>query len=124
MLAASASNNSVDGGREMKTVESTIALVPVSLLLYGSAVLFRTTQSMWVSWQLIGSAFLVIVALTDICEALSIVDWMRWGQENSIGHYIDLGSAMLGLTLFPTGYCFHALTTRKAASDPALAGRK
>jgi hypothetical protein len=108
----------------METVKSTIALVPVSLLLFGSVVLSRTTQSMWVSLQLIGSTFLVIVVLTHICEALNIFHWMHWGLEDSIGHYLDLGSALLGLTLFPIGYCLYALTTRKAASDPALARRK
>jgi len=35
----------------METVKLAIALVPVSLLLFGSVVLLRTTQSMWVSFQ-------------------------------------------------------------------------
>jgi len=111
-------------GHEMETVKLTIALVPVSMLLYGSVVLFRTRQSMWVSFQLIGSAFLVVVVLTHICEALSIFHWMHWGLEDSIGHYLDLVSAVLGLTLFPIGYCFYARTTGKAESDPPLARRK
>jgi hypothetical protein len=108
----------------METVKSTIALVPVSLLLYGSLVLFRTAQSIWAFLQLIGSAFLVIVVLTHICEALNIFPWVGWGLEDGIGHYIDLSSATLGLTLFPIGYCLYALTTRKSARDPALARRK
>jgi hypothetical protein len=108
----------------METVKSTIALVPVLLLLSGSVVLSRTRQSMWVSFQLIGSAFLVVVVLTHICEALSIFHWMHWGREDSLGHYLDLASAVLGLTLFPTGYCLYALTTRKAQGDPPLARRK
>ncbi|SRR6266404_4792681 len=108
----------------METVKLTIALVPVSMLLYGSVVLFRTTQSVWVSLQLIGSAFLAMVVLTHICEALAIFHWMRWGLKDSMGHYLDLASAVLGLTLFPTGYCLYALTARKAGSDPLLARRK
>src|SRR5436190_1555249 len=108
----------------METVKSTIVLVPVSLLLYGSVVLFQTRQSMWVSFQLIGSAFLVVVVLTHIYEALSVFSWMHWGREDSIGHYLDLASAVLGLTLFPTGYCLYALATGKAESDPRLARRK
>ena len=31
------------------------------------------------------------------------------GLEHSAGHYLDLWSAVLGLTLFPVGYLFHAL---------------
>jgi hypothetical protein len=97
----------------METVKSTIALVPVSLLFYGSVILFRTTRSIWVSLQMLRSIFLVIVVLTHICEGTGIIHWMRWGQEDGIGHYLDLGSAVLGLALFPTGYCLYALTTRK-----------
>jgi hypothetical protein len=107
----------------METVKSAIALVPASMLLYGSVVLFRTRQSVWVSLQLIGSVFLIVVVLTHICEALGIFHWMHWGLEDSIGHYLDLGSALVGLTLFTTGYCLDALTTRKAESDPPLARR-
>jgi hypothetical protein len=111
-------------GREMETLKLAIALVPASILLCGSVVLFRTQRSVWVSLQLIGSGFLVIVVLTHICEALRAFDWMRWGMEDSIGHYLDLGSAVLGVTLFPTGYCLYALTIRKTGRDPALAWRK
>jgi len=37
---------------------------------------------------------------------------MRWGEEQSAGHYIDLGSAVVALTLFPIGYLFHALKNK------------
>jgi len=39
---------------------------------------------------------------------------MQWGSNHSVGHYLDLGSAVLGLTLFPIGYLLHALTKRHA----------
>src|SRR6266705_3327606 len=35
-------------------------------------------------------------------------------RNHSVGHYLDLGSAVLGLTLFPIGYLLHALTKRHA----------
>ena len=111
-------------GHEMETVKLAIALVPVSLLFCGSMVLFRTTQSIWVSFQLLGSMFLGVVILAHVCEVLGIFPWMRWGAEGSIGHYLDLGSALLGLTLFPLGYCLYALTVRKTESDPPLARKK
>jgi hypothetical protein len=34
---------------------------------------------------------------------------MQWGDEQSIGHFIDLANAVLGLRLFPIGYLLHAL---------------
>jgi hypothetical protein len=108
-------------GNEMEIVKSVIALFPASLLLCGSVALFRTAQSMWVSLQLIGSLFFLIVVFAHMCEALGMLNWMHWGLENSIGHYLDLGSALLGLTLFPAGYCLYALATRKSESALALA---
>jgi hypothetical protein len=111
-------------GHEMETVKLAIALVPVSLLLCGSVVLFRTTQSIWVSFQLLGAMFLAVVISAHICEALGIFPWMRWGSESSIGHYLDLGSALLGSTLFPLGYCLYALTVRKTECYPPLARSK
>ena len=100
----------------METVKLAITLLPTSLLLCGSVALFRTTQSIWVSFQLLGSMFLAVVIFTHVCETLGIFPWMRWGSEGSIGHYLDLGSALLALTLFPLGYCLYALTVQKPDS--------
>ena len=34
---------------------------------------------------------------------------MGWGFEHSIGHYLEVSSAVVGFTLFPVGYLFHGL---------------
>ena len=62
--------------------------------------------------QLLGAACLMIVVLAHFCEALGLLPWMGWGLPNSVGHYLDLGSAAFGLTLFPIGYLWHELTRR------------
>jgi hypothetical protein len=64
--------------------------------------------------QILGAGCLVVVVLTHICEALHLFPWMDWGLEDSVGHYVDLSSAVLGLTLFPVGYLLHALTGQRA----------
>jgi len=51
----------------------------------------------------------MIVILTHICESLNLFTFMLWGREHGVGHYLDLGSAVFGLMLFPTGYFIHAL---------------
>jgi len=51
----------------------------------------------------------MVVVLTHVAEALQLFPWMDWGSEHSVGHYLDLGSAVLGLTSFPVGYFLHAL---------------
>ena len=91
-----------------------VALVPACVLFSGSAVLFFREKTAWSFLQLLGAACLVVVVLTHICEALHLFPWMHWGSEHSVGHYLDFGSAVLGLTLFPVGYLFHALTKRHA----------
>ncbi len=50
----------------------------------------------------------MMVVLTHIAEAFELMPGMHWGLEASAGHYLDLGSAVLGLTLFPIGYLAHA----------------
>jgi hypothetical protein len=89
-----------------------IALVPMILLVSGAVALFSKTRTMSALLQLLGAGCLIVVVLAHICEALDVLPWMGWGLPNSIGHYLDLGSAAFGLTLFPIGYLWHALTRR------------
>lgn len=84
--------------------------VSASLLFAGSAILFSKRRSAASTLQLIGSAGLMMVVLTHFAEAFDLISWMRWGLEDSAGHYLDLGGAVLGLTLFPIGRLTHALS--------------
>jgi succinate dehydrogenase/fumarate reductase cytochrome b subunit len=89
-----------------------VLLVPAALLFSYSFVLWKR-KARWSSLQLIGSACLVVVVLTHVCEALRLFPWMQWGAEHSVGHYLDLSSAVLGLTLFPAGYLIRLTTKRR-----------
>src|SRR5216684_6286128 len=91
-----------------------VALVPVFMLFSGSLVWFRRRKTSCSFLQLLGAACLVMVVLSHVCEALHLFPWMHWGMEHSIGHYLDMWSAVLGLTLFPIGYLFHALGKQHA----------
>jgi Ca2+/Na+ antiporter len=90
------------------------ALVPACVLFSGSVVLFSRGKTVCSFLQLLGAGCLVVVALTHISEALHLFPWMRWGLQDSFGHYLDLSSALLGVTLFPIGYLLHALAKRHA----------
>jgi len=95
-------------------LKAVIALLPVGMLLCGSAVLFFRGNSGRSFLQLLGAACLMLVVLTHVSEALHLFPWMHWGAEHSIGHYLDFWSAVVGLTLFPLGYLLQALTKPNA----------
>jgi ABC-type amino acid transport system permease subunit len=93
----------------MELITPLLALVPTSVLLAGSIGLFVRRRTVCTFVQLLGAACLIVVVFTHISESLHLFPWMRWGLEDSPGHYLDLVSAILGLTLFPAGYLAHAL---------------
>jgi hypothetical protein len=95
-------------------LKALVALVPVGILFVGSVFLFLRQRTLGSFLQLRGVGCLVMVVLTHLCEALHLFPLMHWGSEHSVGHYLDLGSALLGLILFPVGYLLHVLTKRHA----------
>jgi hypothetical protein len=88
------------------------ALVPAFILFSGSLVLFVREKTAYSVLQVVGTACLVVVVLTHVAEALHLFPGMGWGLQNSAGHYLDLGSALVGFTLFPVGYLLHTITLK------------
>jgi hypothetical protein len=95
-------------------LKALIALVPACMLFSGSVILFVSGKTAGPLLQLLGAGCLVVAVLTHVCEALGWFPAMGWGLEHSVGHYLDLSSAVLGLSLFPAGYLVHALAKRRA----------
>ncbi len=90
-------------------LKSLLALAPTSALLVTAVIVFIRARSIGSFLQLLGAACLVIVVLTHLFEALGLLPWMGWGQQHSVGHYVDLWSAVFGLTLLPAGYVLRRL---------------
>lgn len=88
-----------------------VVLVPVCLALVYSVVLVLRKVP-WSRMQLVGAAFLLVVVLAHVCEACEWLPWMHWGAPDSPGHYLNLASVVLGVTLFPAGYALHLVTTK------------
>jgi hypothetical protein len=64
---------------------------------------------------------LLIVVLTHVAEGLHLFTFMRWGDPHSVGHYLDLSSAILGVSLFPAGLLLRARTKlrlKRLANSP------
>ena len=93
-------------------VRSLVASVPAAILFAGSLALFLKGKAPSSLLQLLGAGCLVIVVLAHICEGLHLFPWMEWGVERSAGHYLDLGSTVLGLTSFPLGYLLFTLNLK------------
>ncbi len=100
--------------------KSLVALLPAGLLFSGAALLYAKSKTSPALLQMLGAAGLTLVACTHVCEALRLFPAMQWGLEHSLGHYLDLSSAVLGLTLFPIGYLWAAL--RGARTGPSSHG--
>jgi len=92
-------------------IKAMVAAVPALLVFAGSAVLFSKTRAAPALLQLLGAGCLLVVVLAHISETLDLIPWMGWGLPDSVGHYLDLASAALGLTLFPVGLLWHSLRT-------------
>jgi hypothetical protein len=95
-------------------IKALAVLALVSVILIVLTTMFTRQRKVSLLLQLVGVSCFIVVALTHICEALQLFSWMHWGEEHSIGHYLDFASAILGLTLFLLGFLLHVLTKRHA----------
>jgi hypothetical protein len=87
--------------------------IAAGMLFCDAIVLFRRERSVSSFLQLIGAGCLIVVVLTHVAEALRLFPSMQWGHPHSLGHYVDFGSAVLAVALFPLGYLSHALSTSR-----------
>ena len=85
----------------------------VGTIIFASAWQLKRQRIVWRFMQLVGSSFLGVVVLTHVAERFGLFPAMGWGRPNTVGHYLDLTSAALGLTLLPVGYICSALVRRK-----------
>lgn len=85
-------------------LKSLVALTPTGIIFLGSVVAYSKSRTIWCLLQLAGAGCLVIVVLTHLFEGLHLFPSMHWGLEHSVGHYLDLSSAIVGFTMFPIGF--------------------
>jgi zinc transporter ZupT len=95
---------------DVTLLKALVLLVPVGTLFSWSVILFFRAKTVWHFLQLLGAGCLMIVVLTHLFEALNLFPWMGWGSSQSVGHYLDLWSAFLGLMLFAVGSVCNAIS--------------
>jgi hypothetical protein len=91
------------GSMNVTLVKALVALLPVTILLAWSVRVLEREKTLGSVLQFIGTASLLIVVLTHVAEARHLFVFMGWGDAHSAGHYLDLCSAIVGLTLAPVG---------------------
>ena len=91
-----------------------VALVPILVLFFGAATLYARVKTASALAQVLGAVCLVVVGLAHVCEALNLFPSMGWGAKDSVGHYVNLASVVLGSGLFLIGYVCHARSKRDA----------
>src|SRR5438105_15199005 len=96
-------------------LKSLVALVPTLMLLSGSIFLYSRVRTLPSLAQVFGAGSLLLVVVAHVCEALSLFPAMGWESEDSVGHYLNFWSAILGFTLFPLGYLLHAFGGQRVA---------
>ena len=95
------------------TLFKALAALILVLMLCGYSIITRLKENKLSSaLQLVGASCLFVVVFTHLCEALHLLSRMGWGNADSAGHYLDLVSAIAGLTLLPLGYLLRAVRTR------------
>ena len=93
-------------------LKALVAFVLILALFSWSAVSFARQRTVLSYLQLLGAGCLIVVVVTHIFEALHVFPIMQWGSPHSVGHYLDLTSAILGLTLFSVGFLVQMLKKR------------
>ena len=102
-------------------VKALIGLILVGILVAVSVAQVTRKRTPASFLGLFGAGCLVVVALTHVTEALRLFPRMQWGDPYSIGHYIDMTSAILGIALLLGGY---VLQVYRSSRSTAYTARK
>ena len=81
-----------------------LALAAASVFLGVCVVLFLTRRGLTSALQALGIGCFGVMALTHVFEEFSMLPELGWGRPHSVGHFIDLMAALLGLTLVSTSF--------------------
>lgn len=84
-----------------------LALAGAGVFLTVSAALFVTRRDLGGALLASGIGWFGVMALTHVFESFSMLPAFGWGQPHSVGHFIDLAAAVLGITFVTLGFLVH-----------------
>jgi len=79
--------------------KSILALILTLSLVVAGVLLNRRRRSAPAVLALLATACFLVVATAHVFEAFELLPSFGWGHPASVGHYIDLGAAILGTAL-------------------------
>jgi hypothetical protein len=94
-------------------IRALVAFIPISMLFSGAVILFARGKTAGSFLQLLGTASLVLVAFTHVCEAPHWFPSAQWGLEHSLATTLICQRQLLGVT-FCVGYLLHAVARLRA----------
>lgn len=84
-----------------------LALAGAGGFLAVSTALFMTRRDLGSVLLATGIGWFGVMALTHFFESFSILPAFGWGRPHSVGHFIDLAAAVLGITCVTLGFLVH-----------------
>jgi|SRR5580658_10493842 hypothetical protein len=94
-----------------------LALGASCAFLCVSAARLWTRRGFGSTLQALGLACFAFMALTHVFEAFSIFPSLGWGQPRTLGHFIDLVAALLGITLVATSFVILYVRQSRGRND-------
>ena len=91
-----------------------LALVAACVFLGVCVVLFLTRRGLSSMLQALGIGCFGVMALTHVFEEFSILPKLGWGRPHSVGHFIDLVAALLGITFASTSFLLWRRSHRRS----------
>ena len=88
----------------MAVLKGLLALAAACVFLGVSVSLLLTRRGLGSVLQAMGLGCFGVMALTHVFEAFSILPALGWGKPHSVGHFIDLVAAVLGVTFVTTSF--------------------
>jgi hypothetical protein len=77
---------------------------PICIAFGASIASYAEEKTAMALTQLVGATFLLVMIFAHVSEAFGFIPSLGWGRPNTLGHYIDLVSAIAGSILLPIGY--------------------
>ena len=91
----------VDGG--VAATKAAAALGIACVLLTCTSIAFARRRRIYQLLLALGAGSLLLTVLTHVCETFDLFAFMRWGESNSAGHFLDLSTAVLGIAMLLSG---------------------